>query len=924
MSLGEIFYSLLFKPLQLIFEVIYVFAYDVIGNPGLAIIVLSIVMNFLVLPLYIRADAIQEEERKIEAKMRKGVTHIKKTFRGDEKMMMLQTYYRQNGYKPTYVLRSAVSLLLEIPFFIAAYRFLSGLELLKGVPFGPIADLGAQDQLIRMGNITINVLPIIMTAVNLISCVIFTKGAAPKTKIQLYSMAIFFLFFLYTSPSGLVFYWTLNNLFSLIKTIFYNLKNPGKVLGVVFSISGIILGCAAVFVYKNPSMAKRLFILCCGVAFQLPLAYQVFKSKIKFNINGGQYKPDSRVFHAGGLFLSILTGITIPASVIKSSAQEFVNINHYQNPIWFIVGSFCIAFGTFVIWFGIFYRLAKPAVRVYFDRIIWVICGIAVANYMFFGNKLGTLSPSLTFETNIRFGLREILINGIAMVVLAVSYYILCKYHYKRIFKVALVFILALSVMVPVDVLSINSQIKDINKTVDTGEDKPRFTMYKNGKNVVVIMLDRAMGEYVPYIFNEKPELKEKFAGFTAYTNVVSFGGVTNTGSPALLGGYEYTPLEMNKRSDELLVTKHNEALKVMPVLFDQNNFDVTVFDPVYANYQWIPDLSVFDDYPKIKRYITKGKFGFKESSEAIFNQWYKRNMRNFFCYSIMKISPVAFQSYIYNNGNYYTSEQYIDNKANVQTVESVYKAKGLPSEFLKSYCVLDNMPNITKIDDGSKNSFMFMANDTTHEPVLLQLPDYVLSEEVDNTEYHDKFMENMVVNGRRLDMDFSLLQVTHYHSNMAAFLKLGEWLDYLRENGVYDNTRIILVSDHGRPLWHDKNRYLPDGTDTEIFYPLLMVKDFGATEFTFSDEFMTNADVPTLATKGIINNPKNPFTGKEINNSAKSQPLYIFSTDIWNVSENNGKTYKPGDWYRLSNGNMHDINNWEEAGKNTVLPDIN
>ena len=32
---------------------------------------------------------------------------------------------------------------------------------------------------------------------------------------QLYTMALFFLVFLYTSPAGLVFYWTLNNLFSL-------------------------------------------------------------------------------------------------------------------------------------------------------------------------------------------------------------------------------------------------------------------------------------------------------------------------------------------------------------------------------------------------------------------------------------------------------------------------------------------------------------------------------------------------------------------------------------------------------------------------------------------------------------------------------------------------------------------------------------
>ena len=36
--------------------------------------------------------------------------------------------------------------------------------------------------------------------------------------------------------------------------------------------------------------------------------------------------------------------------------------------------------------------------------------------------------------------------------------------------------------------------------------------------------------------------------------------------------GYEYTPVELNKRSDELLVDKQNEALKVMPVLFERSS----------------------------------------------------------------------------------------------------------------------------------------------------------------------------------------------------------------------------------------------------------------------------------------------------------------------------------------------------------------
>ena len=220
MSFLEILDTLFLKPLYLLFEVVYVMANKVVGNPGVSIIVLSLFMNFLVLPLYIRADKIQEEERALERKLQKGVDHIKRTFSGDERMMMFQTYYRQNHYKPVYVLRSAVSLFLQIPFFIAAYRFLSGLQLLSGVSFGPISDLGKPDGMLQIAGMSINVLPVIMTIINLVSCVIFTKGSPLKEKIQLYVMALFFLVFLYASPAGLVFYWTLNNVFSLVKTIF--------------------------------------------------------------------------------------------------------------------------------------------------------------------------------------------------------------------------------------------------------------------------------------------------------------------------------------------------------------------------------------------------------------------------------------------------------------------------------------------------------------------------------------------------------------------------------------------------------------------------------------------------------------------------------------------------------------------------------
>ncbi len=40
-----------------------------------------------------------------------------------------------------------------------------------------------------------------------------------------------------------------------------------------------------------------------------------------------------------------------------------------------------------------------------------------------------------------------------------------------------------------------------------------------------------------------------------------------------------------------------------------------------------------------------------------------------------------------------------------------------------------------------------------------------------------------------------------HFYSQIGTFNKLCEWFEYLKENNAYDNTKIIIVSDHGRDI---------------------------------------------------------------------------------------------------------------------------
>ena len=118
--IGQSLFNIFIQPLVLLIEFIFTVMSRIFGNYGIAIVMVSVVVNLLIFPLYKRSDALQEKERDTQRDMEKWVKHIKKTFKGDERFMMLSTYYRQKGYQPINALRGSLSLLLQVPFFITS------------------------------------------------------------------------------------------------------------------------------------------------------------------------------------------------------------------------------------------------------------------------------------------------------------------------------------------------------------------------------------------------------------------------------------------------------------------------------------------------------------------------------------------------------------------------------------------------------------------------------------------------------------------------------------------------------------------------------------------------------------------------------------------------------------------------------------
>ena len=485
------------------------------------------------------------------------------------------------------------------------------------------------------------------------------------------------------------------------------------------------------------------------------------------------------------------------------------------------------------------------------------------------------------------------------------------------------VLVLAVAGMSVYNIAGTRSELPQIKKLAEqeTGT-KASFTLSRNGKNVIVFMLDRAIGSYVPYLFQEKPELAMQFDGFTWYPNTLSFGASTNTAAPALFGGYDYTPEELNKRSSEALVDKHNEALKVMPLLFSEAGYEVTVCDPPYAGYTLIPDLSVFEGYEGITAYNTENG-QFNEQNDLLSGKQNTWN-RNFFCYSIMKISPLVLQSALYQNGKYFNTQDMNSMLQHTQFLSGRSSSHGVSSGFLNSYSVLCSLSEMTNISDRKQNSFLIMKNESAHDVMLLQEPQYEPEMVVDNTVYDAEHEDRFTFEGRTMLTDIPY-RMMHYHCNMAAFLQLGRWFDTLREQSVYDNTRIILVADHGHALEQFEDMLFGerDGEKTEHnpedvmgYNPLLLVKDFGSKGFRIDDRFMTNADTPMLAFDSLIDTPVNPFTGipltSEAKNTGEYHVLYTDATDPW---INNGNIFMPGRWYALEGQNIFDLSAWDNLG---------
>jgi YidC/Oxa1 family membrane protein insertase len=858
----NILYLIIIAPIEMLIESAYAFLSVVVRhNHVFSILGISILVNMLCLPLYSKAEHIQENERRIQKKMAKRIQSIKKNFKGDERYMILSMYYRENHYHPLMVLRSSSSLLIQIPFFIAAYHFLSHYTALNGEPFFFIRNLGAPDGLISVcPGMAINVLPILMTLINIISSVIYTRGLSPKEKVQLYIMALIFFVLLYRSPAALVLYWVCNNIFSLVKNLVYKTKKPLKIL--YFSIlTGLFLSCIYVIFFRSQSRSLRLFFSAITVCLSIIIACIPLYVKL-INFTGKRWfyhlkddvKSMNNLYGFVCLGLFIICGLFIPFNVVASDPAEFSFLSGNPSPFVLLMPSILISFGLFVFWSVYIYLLASKKIKAILVFLITIAAIFGICNTFLFTGHYGMLSQTLNFSVSVDFSgsLLWKLLNIFVFLAIIFSVVLLFKINRVKLIS-SLMIIVCLSgfAMAAQKVVEIENGYRAYQKVminnasssvIDTVESKiePVIGLSKTGKNILFIMLDRAIGSYFPLIMEERDELTSTFSGFVYYPNTVSFFRATNLGCPPLFGGYEYTPEKLQERKNDLMVTKHNESLLMLPALLQEQNYTVSVYDMPYVNYESAMDTSFFTEKgimadSLIGKYTERFRQELGDNAPISSLRIDELLRRNFVMYSLFSISPPYLRGIIYQGGSYWGVIE--TSRSDVVTDSAV-----------NSYSELYYLSELTKIDDD-KDTLTIMVNNLAHSPSFLQYPDYNVVSRI--TDFGPD-----IFRGHSLSFQ-------HYHVNAATYLLLAKWFDYLKIKGVYDNTRIIIVSDHDemvvKPLFSSSLNMI-----NTYYNPILLVKDFNAAGDIKTDmTFMTNADSPLLAIEGLLEEPKNPFTGR-------------------------------------------------------------
>jgi YidC/Oxa1 family membrane protein insertase len=347
-------------------------------------------------------------------------------------------------------------------------------------------------------------------------------------------------------------------------------------------------------------------------------------------------------------------------------------------------------------------------------------------------------------------------------------------------------------------------------------EDHADIVSFSTERNILVLMLDGFPGGYLHRIMEEVPEILREYDGFTWFPNTVTTNADTLGAIATLAGGPRYKPDKINSRNYDSVGSAIHESYGVYIDAFMPKGYQITYVNPTFAGGcdTFRKEIHCSETFPYGVYYHNKEEPDVPLLQGDSHVPWIMAMV------SVLQAAPFFLKSWLYDNGGYHGANP------------TVVRQTAANSLKVREWGFLRVLSRESSAHSRSK-TLKFIQLSIPHPPNALDA--------------HCKMEPG---------------QSTVFTEAVCALKEIGTLLLRLQETGIYDVTKIVVVSDHG---WYVDNPLFPRDFEKTvpkwqgwlsipgIAHPLLMVKDFGMRgTFRRSNTFLSNSDVPSLVCSAI------------------------------------------------------------------------
>ncbi len=187
--------------------------YSVVGNWGVAIILLTVVVRMLFWPLTAKGA----ENMKKMSELSPQIKEIKEKYKSNPQKMnqAMGQFYKEHKVNP---MAGCLPMIVQIPVFFSLYGVLRIAVELRFAEFLWVKDLSEPENLFFLFGFPVNILPLTMGATMILQQRMTPSTMDDQQRKIMMMMPVVFLFVTYGMPSGLLLYWTTSNVISIYQS----------------------------------------------------------------------------------------------------------------------------------------------------------------------------------------------------------------------------------------------------------------------------------------------------------------------------------------------------------------------------------------------------------------------------------------------------------------------------------------------------------------------------------------------------------------------------------------------------------------------------------------------------------------------------------------------------------------------------------